>query len=405
MDKIIKFPQLQKWQIEPFNDIKDAYRSGKTFCIKSKRQVGKSVECELLLIYYAITYDNSTNIIIEPTNAQGRKIYKDITKMLQGSDAIETANATFLEITFFNGSSIYIKSAEQKENLRGYTVNGICIYDEAAYLPEDVFSITSAWVDANNAVRLFVSTPAFKVGKFYDIFMSDKAIVYDWNNYDTSIYLSKEKLEEYRKELPYLKFTQDYLGLFADMNGSVFGDFSKCLYNTPYENQEVVFGIDWGTGTGNDDTAIYVASTTNEGINLITFNNLDETETINRIIELVRYYRPKKILVEKNSIGNVYYGLLKKAIQASDIKTDINVFNTTNESKERLVNNLQVAIQNNTIKIINNSKLSLQLSLYEMKLTETKKKSYNAPSGYHDDCIIALMLSMEANSKKGYAVR
>ena len=42
------------------------------------------------------------------------------------------------------------------------------------------------------------------------------------------------------------------------------------------------------------------------------FNDKDETETINYIASIIIKYRPKVVSVETNSIGNVYYGLLKK---------------------------------------------------------------------------------------------
>lgn len=394
MRTIITFPQLELWQKEPFDTIKDSKNSGKTFVVKSVRQCGKSVLSELLLIYYALSYPNTTNIIIEPTNGLNRKIFKDITKMLDGSGAISSANASVLEIEFSNGSSIICKSAEQRDALRGFTASGILIYDECTSIQDEIFDITLPFRNAHKAPVLLVSTPKFKRGRFYEYYMDKDSIIFDWATYDTSKYLDKETLERYRRTISNTIFMQDYQGLFTDMQGSVFGDFGVCIGKDIDDSPIEVMSIDWGSGSGGDNTAIVLLNKSRQMAYLEYFNDKDATETIDRIYEIYKKYNPKTIVVEGNSIGSVYKDLLK-----NKINKPIKVFTTTNESKNRIINQLQVAIQNKDIQLIDDNELLVELSAYEQQLTKTGKPTFNAQLGTHDDIIMSLAIGLDSLTK------
>ena len=84
-------------------------------------------------------------------------------------------------------------------------------------------------------------------------------------------------------------------------------------------------------------------------VDIVYFNDLDETQTINKIIELARKWQPRKITVETNSIGAIYYGLLQKQIKANGLKSIVQGFTTTNETKDNIISGLQVHIQNKDI--------------------------------------------------------
>ena len=119
------------------------------------------------------------------------------------------------------------------------------------------------------------------------------------------------------------------------------------LKNGP--NPNYYFGIDWSAGVNSDETSITVFNSDRQMVYIEGFNDLDETQTIDRIAQLVSRFKPKKVQVELNSIGRVFYGLLQKKIQSLGLNTSVVGFNTSNESKTRLVNNFQVAIQNQEV--------------------------------------------------------
>ena len=197
----VKLPPLEEWQQPVFDDIKEGIKD--QYVVKAKRQVGKSILAEVILMYFAFKNADSIGVMIEPTLAQGRRVFKQILKAIPNKSLIKSANATLLEIEFSNGSSILFRAAEQKENLRGLTVKGsILIIDEAAFIQQDIFEILYPLVDANHCPVLFISTPLFTSGEFYNKYIEgtkENPITksYNWSEYDTSKYLSYEKLMYY----------------------------------------------------------------------------------------------------------------------------------------------------------------------------------------------------------------
>lgn len=144
-----------------------------------------------------------------------------------------------------------------------------------------------------------------------------------------------------------------YEGLFTESSGGVFSNFSKVLYHKNQINLviqqkcEIYFGIDWGAGVGGDETSICIMNDQHIVLDIVHFNDKDETQTIETIKQLAETYKPRRIVAEKNSIGAVFLGLLRKKIT----NIPITAFNTTNENKHQLVSKLQVLIQNEEIKI------------------------------------------------------
>ena len=80
-----------------------------------------------------------------------------------------------------------------------------------------------------------------------------------------------------------------------------------------------------------------------------------------------------------------------------DISRLVSPFVTTNSEKVRLVNQLQVALEQKTITLLDDRGLLIQLSAYEATYNpKTNNVSYNAPQGLHDDNCISTMLALDA---------
>ena len=397
------------WQTQVINELKNSWK-GYIHVVKSKRQCGKSVMLQTVLLQTAIEHAKTTSILLSPTLEQARKIFNACKAVIQPTKLYFKHNDVQLFLKLRNGSEILFKSAEQKVGLRGYTVTGIYCIDEAAYIPDDIFYETLAWVNVSQAPIIICSTPNHKTGWFYKYYTmgfenGNKIFSYDWSSFDTSALLPDETLEQYRKELPASKFKTEFLGEFLDNEGGVFGDYSHIISNNYSTGGNCYFGIDWGTGQGQDETAICIFNSNKEMIGLYHFSDKDETQTIEYIINLMKVYKPLKCQVEINSIGSVFYGLLDKAIKASRLPVMLLKFTTTNDSKERIINNFQIAMQNNTVTILDNNTLKVQMDMYEMKTTNNGKHTYNAASGYHDDCIIAMLLALDCINKGTYMIR
>ena len=383
--------------------------------VRSKRQTGKSVTIETVLMLFAINKMNSCSIAISPTLNQSRKLFKEIKRAVQDIPVYQGSNASTLEINFANGSSILFKSGEQGDSLRGNTVSGILCIDEAVFIKDDVIFECFPFVDANRAPILMTSTPKFKTGVFYDFFEKGKRgengyHLYDINEYDTSALLSPKRLEMYRKSMAPLVFASEYLGNFIEAMSAVFGDVEKLCGTTLHSSSQRTMGIDWSNGamdkSGNpDETAVVVMNEHNEMEFLDSFSDKEVTETIDYIITKIRQYDVKKVVVETNSMGATYVNLLKKKISATGLRCQVIEFFTTNDSKRDIIENLQVQCVNGTIQLIRDNKLLLEMVSYQAEKTPSGKITYNGSVGVHDDLVIATALALWGLKKGTYNIR
>ena len=398
----IIFPKLHKHQRVVYDAVINDNGAGNIYVVKSKRQCGKSFVASLILIYFSLNKKDTVSILIEPTLNQSRRMFKDIVKMLEGSGIIKNANQSLLTIDFINGSEIIFKSAEQYDAIRGYSVSGILIIDEGAFIRDDVYEILFPLRDVFNAPMLVISTPLFCDGYFYRLFTSTNSKSYDWCDYDTSYFLSDEKLEQYRNTLSDLKFRSEYLGLFITDGGYVFRNITKCvLGDSDITGEPVCVGIDWAVGNDGDDTVLSLLDANANAVEFVRLNNMSPVEQIDAIAgKLNTTPSLKKVVVEQNSIGNVYLDMLKHKYSRHSIITK---FNTTNESKRRIIEQLATAFQNENIHIPNDRELINQLQHYAVEKT-AKGYTYNG-QGAHDDYVMSLSMAYDAlTAKSNYCV-
>ena len=392
----IVFPKLELWQQDVYDSMDGAYHSGNIYVVKSKRQVGKSCLAALLLIEYALKY-KCISVVVEPTQAQSRRLYKQIVDMMAKTGLVKSANSQLLTIEFTTGSEILFKSAEQKDALRGFTVSGILVIDEAAFIPNDIFEILYPTCDANNAPILVISTPLFCSGEFYELYIRGingdaRVISFDWSKYDTSKYLSKEKLEYYRNTISPLKFRSEYLGEFITEGSYLFGDVTKNIRKS--DGIAVYAGIDWGSGNDGDFTVMVLMDDNGCVVDIMAMKDVQPTEQIEILSRRINSTPTLKcVCVEMNSIGRIYYDSLQKKVSV-----DIRQFQTTNDSKRNIIEQLIEAFLKEYIHIPDDPELQRELQHYAVEKTKTGY-TYNGADGVNDDYVIALALAYDTYLK------
>lgn len=388
--------------------MKDAFHSGRIFVVKSKRQVGKTTMAENILLKVAIEHNRTLSCLVEPTLDQARRVYKEMVKAIDETPVIKRKNDSLLELELINGSTIIFKSAEQRDNLRGFTVTGILVVDECAFIQDDIFDILQPTTDVHSAPILLISTPKLKQGFFYRYYSAGLSgdnpniVSIDFNQYDTSFLLPKDKLEQYRTMMPKAQFTTEYLGNFLDSDSILFSNINECV-STPTQGwKELYVGIDWGSGAGGDYTSVCGMNERREMVFIDYFNDKSTFEQARYIADLLALNggKVRNVLAESNSIGTPMIALLKDELDKRnkrDISHLVTPFVTTNSEKVRLVNQLQVALEQKAVTLLDDRGLLVQLSAYEATYNpKTNNVSYNAPQGLHDDNCISTMLALDA---------
>ena len=396
------FPRLTAYQEEVYNWLGDPFESGKIAVIKSVRQSGKTflLQIELLMMAFA---HKCTSIVFEPTIPLARKVYKSITKALESSGLIKSANSQLLEVEFTNGSEILFKSTEQLN--RGLTVTGLLILDECAYLDdESIYSILPL-VNAHKAPIIIASSPFAMDGYYYTMYLqglNENPLIktFDWSHHpEISRFLTEEQKALYKQTMSKAKYTTEVEGDFLTDGGLLFSNLENCV-GDPDDDKIIYIGIDFATGSEGDYTVLSAINNIGQQIKLYRTNNLSPMEQVNWLCGLIKdlasNYTIKTILCEENSIGKVYIDAMKKALPKGIILSN---WTTSNKSKQDLVTTFQIALENQYVQLLNNPIQLNEIRRYQAEInTKTKVITYN---GYksNDDTVIATMLAYYAYKK------
>ena len=368
------------------------------------RQSGKSVLAEILLIE-ELCKKNKFSAYISPTFALGRKVFKEITQLLDGTGIIKKANASTLTIESVFGSTLQFFSAEAYTAIRGFTVSGILIIDEAAYIQDVLPNGEMFWgncvmpiTKARNPLILMISTPCGKQGFFYEFYL--KAL--NGENgigsvlrtiYDDSL-VTDEEIEEIRKSIPKKAFEQEFECKFLDSSLTFFEGFENCFSEFEYGNGAEFIGVDL-SGMGSDDTVIAKVNANNEVQTIKIKGTLDMK--YQKIADVLNGSNAKLIYMENNGLGAPIINEVRKLVRNKRIEE----WTTTNSSKEEIIADMAVMIANKSVKFnSDDTELFSQMGTFVSKITKTKKLTFGALEGRHDDFIMAVAIALKA--KKDY---
>ena len=411
-EKHIILPKLYEWQQYTVDQFCNQCGTGKVVCCKSSRQRGKTYMCCAILIHYALSYAKTVSAIVEPTNAQARKVFKTIVDATYEAGLIKSKNETFLTIEFINGSTIMFKSAQIKDGLRGYTISGCLILDEAAYLTSDILELVLPWLNVHKAPMMLVSTPRIRDGVFYNYYKEgldgkNNVVSVDWCDFDTSCMLSDEMMEMYRKTLTTNQFKSEILGEWLDDDGLVFSFLQENLIPSIVSQNygKAYVGIDFGAGGGGDYTSVSAFDENGKMIFLDYWNDLTTFQQVERLAGDLVSLGPRiaHINAENNSIGSPLIDLLIRSLneqKQSVLVAKINRWVTTNKSKSELVQQMQVALEQGKVKLFDDKMLLAQFGAYEAEYNpKTQVVTYNGAYGTHDDIVMSTMLAWDAYYK------
>ena len=396
------FPKLTQYQQEVYDWLGDPFESGKIAVIKSVRQSGKTFLLQIELLKMAFAH-KCTSIVFEPTIPLARKVYKSITKALESSGLIKSANSQLLEVEFTNGSETLFNSTEQLT--RGMTLTGLLILDDCAYLyDESIYSILPL-VNAHKAPIIIASSPFAMDGYYYTMYLqglNENPLIktYDWSHHpEISRFLTEEQKALYKQTMSRAKYTTEVEGDFLTDGGLLFSNLENCV-GDPDDDKIIYIGIDFATGSEGDYTVLSAINNLGQQIKLYRTNNLSPMEQVNWLCGLIKdlasNYTIKTILCEENSIGKVYIDAMKKALPKG---ITLSNWTTSNKSKQDLVTTFQIALENQYVQLLNNPIQLNEIRRYQAEInTKTKTITYNGFKS-NDDTVIATMLAYYAYKK------
>lgn len=346
---------------------------------------------------------NTFNAYISPSFAQGKKVYGELIKLLDGTGIIRKANASDLIIESIYGSTLKFFSMESPTAIRGTTISGLLVLDEAAFFPKQLSTGDDPWynvilpiIKARKPKVLVISTPNGKQGLFWDLY--NKAIIGEkgYKQLTATIYddelMTPEEIEELKKGYPPLAFAQEFLTEFLSNALTIFTDFEELFTLNDWRYTKCWCGIDPSSTEGNDNTILTFVNENNDVRQYNIEGSLDSK--YNQIASLINKYNPSGTYIESNSIGEPFRNEISKQLNK---KGNFHPFTTTNETKKDYIGLIMVAVANKDIHFeVNNKLLYSEMATYTYKLTKTGKVTYAARDGYHDDTISSLGLALQA---------
>lgn len=340
------------------------------------------------------------NAYISPTFSQGKKVFAELMQLLEGTGIISKANASDLKIESIYGSTLKFFSMESATSIRGYTVSGLLVMDEAAFFPvqlsdgsDPYYNVIFPIIKARKPKVLVISTPNGRQGMFYDLYLKAFNGEKGYRQLTASIYdddlISDEEIEELKRGYPPLAFKQEFLVEFLDNALTVFPNFENC-FDGHYSGGRCWIGID-PSSVGEDNTIVSIINRENQVRQYKIDGSLDMK--YEKIAEIINEYKPIATYIENNSIGEVMANEIRKKLVN---KSSFYTFTTTNNSKKEYISLLAVDIANNKIHFEEDNRLLYsELSTFTFKLTKGGNITYAARDGYHDDTVTSLGICLQ----------
>ncbi len=296
----------------------------------------------------------------------------------------------------WSGGEIAVRSADSPDSLRSEGLD-LVVLDEAGYTKEEAWTeaLRPALADRKGRA-IFLSSPN-GMNWFWRLWLEaasgDNPDWHAWQ-FPTSAnpYIDPKEIEDARRMLPERVFRQEFLAEFIDDAGSVFRNIHACATATPQEKpiegHKYLAGVDWGKY--DDWTCVAILDINEKAIVKIDrFNMLDYAIQVGRLTALAEIFRPEVIICERNSVGDP---ILEQLMRSG---LPVQPFLTTSASKQLAVDALALALEKGEISFINDLSLVGELQAYGATRLPSGMLRYSAPSGSHDDQVVAVMLAWQ----------
>jgi hypothetical protein len=341
---------------------------------------------------------------LAPTYGMASHVWRDIKTALARNRHRKISEAE-RRIDLRGGGSISIRSTHTPDYLRGAGLD-FAVLDEAAFMPSNVWSeVVRPMLVERRGNALFLSTPR-GLNWFWDIYRigldpeEPEWVSFQMSSYDNPL-IDPHELDTIRRSTPDRVFREEYLAEFISDSGRVFRGVREAAVAPasaqPDPSHRYVAGIDWGRDS--DYTCIAIIDT--EAKALVAFDRFNQIGwelQRGRLKALCEHWQPLAVWAEANSIGSVNI----EALQAEGLP--VRPFQTTAKSKSPLIEALALAIERREIALLPDEVLLNELTAYTIERLPGGGYRYTAPSGGHDDSVIALALAWHGIQYGGASV-
>lgn len=297
------------------------------------------------------------------------------------------------------GHKLDMRSADKPENIEGFAYKFIMLNEAGIILRNDYLynnTILPMTLDFNP--DFFVGgTPKGK-GLFHQLAVkaqdnaNEKWQFFHYTSYDNP-YIEDEAIDELANQLPeavkkqeiYAEFLEDVSAVFMKIEQAATASFAE-----PAVNKRYYLGVD--LGRLQDFTVLNVMDEGGNQVYMDRFKDIDWQVQRERIRHVAERYYNAQIWVDATGIGDPIYEDLV------NMNLNVQPYKFTNQSKKQLIQALMISLEQEKVRIFKRDgeqgKVQFnEMVIFEYEMTASGLIRYNAPEGFHDDCVIALALA------------
>lgn len=315
----------------------------------------------------------------------------EIKREIEYTQGLYSSMPTQTKIELTNGSKIYcLPTGKTGAYIRGYTID-LLIADEAAYIPEQVWTAIIPMVAVSRKKKGFgwiilLSTPFGKGGYFYNS-CHDKDFKQLHIKSEDCPRIPKEFLRKERQRLSRIEYAQEYLAEFVEEFQQIFPtaliknrmNFLSWDLKKDYSSKRSYYlGVDFAR-FGGDENAFVIVELNNQTkqlkvVKCMTTERKSIVDTCGKIQKLHEAFHFRKIFVDDGGVGGGATDLLQDKIGKRKVRGLNNSSRSTTGQvgkilKEDLYSNAVVLMENKEIDIINDMELQRSLKSVTFEYT------------------------------------
>ena len=364
------------------------------------RQWGKTMMLINQMFFWGFNSKGIDIGFISPTLKQSRRVLYEMIKY-SGKSNLIVFNKSELSATFINGSKIQFLSSEQGDAIRGFHFH-IVVRDESAYMPNSYYhEIVAPMLLVKGIKDVSISTPRGRNSDHFKRYIQaqDNDLYYSYSAPSSSNpFMNKDILKDIKNQTPDHIWRQEYLAEFLD-GGTLFSNINECVKPNAKPTDRNYGGLD--IGRADDYTVLTLMNEDSEVFYCNRWRHDEWRNIINDVVKVIDHYQAITF-VEVNNQGDVFYENMRDII--SD-KRLLYQFTTSVKTKPIIIEDLILSFQEKSITIPDYEWLKMELESYTFNYSKiTRKVTYSAPTGLHDDGVMSLAIcnhSYNKNKSKG----
>lgn len=328
---------------------------------------------------------------VSPTYRQAKVAWRYFFLLFRRSGIIRSFNRSDLTVYLILGCRIEFRSAEIPDNLRGEGVHALVLDEFASMAKETWQEVLRPVLIDTKGEAVFIGTPKGMNWASALFFRAQSGDDPEWKAWRFSTYsnpyIDHAELRKVEAETPESVVRQE---IYAEPMENADAVFRNVEELSTAQEQSPVTGAYYNIGVDlakyKDFTVIAVFKEKTQ-VYLERFNKIDWSLQELRIQQVALRYNNAQVMVDSTGLGDVVYERLKK------MGLHVTPFQITASTKSELIDTLSVRCDKRELTLLDEPVQKAEMKAYAYELSKGGHLKTNAPSGMHDDCVIAVALA------------